>query len=293
MTRTLAATVLSILPCLGVYAQSVETHAEFEVASVKPSPPPDGKGITVGCSGGPGSRDPGMVSCQNMTLTMLVARAYNISYDQLVAPDWMEQEKFDIAARVSAGATQLQLAEMWQRLLADRFKLAVHREPRVVPKYDLLVAKGGPKFREHSEDPPPQDDATRPSGPNKVDRDGFPELTKPGMIGMNGRIRLYQTKMTMEQLAKIFSGQLSRPVTDNTGLTGEYEIRLSWLTESASAPAPPPPGKDGSPPHLPEGAVGPTLTQAIQDQLGLRLEAKRGPVEFLVVDHMEKSPTGN
>jgi uncharacterized protein (TIGR03435 family) len=214
--------------------------------------------------------------------------AYNISYDQMVAPDWMSQQKFDINARIQARANRDQVAEMWQRLLAERFKLAVHRESRVVALYDLVVAKGGPKFKKASEDPAPKDGASTETaharGPNKVDSDGFPELARPGMIGMNGRIRLYQTKMTMDQLAKTFSGQLGRPVTDDTGLKGEYEIRLYWVTDAA-----------GGPPSAttPEGAGGPTLMRAIQDQLGLRLEAKRGPVEFLVVDHMEKLPTEN
>src|SRR5581483_1580750 len=102
MFRVVAAIILSVLGEVGAYGQDAP-HVEFEVASIKPSPPPDGRGFSVGCEGGPGSRDPGMISCNNVTLTMLVAQAYNVSYDQLVPLDWMTQQKFDVVARVPAG----------------------------------------------------------------------------------------------------------------------------------------------------------------------------------------------
>jgi uncharacterized protein (TIGR03435 family) len=278
--KLLTASIAPLLVCLCGYAQSA-APAEFEVASIKPSPPPDGRGMTVGCGGGPGTSDPGLVTCENVNLTMLVTTAYAMSYAQVVAPDWMAQQKFNIQARVPPGTSKEQLPALWQRLLADRFGLAVHREPRVIPKYELLVAKGGNKLKPAGAEPPPAD-ASAPGTPRhppvKVDRDGFPELIRPGMIGMNGRIRLYQIKMTMDQLAKTIAGQLGRPVDDRTGLTSEYEIRLSWVDPSSGGP---------------ETLPGATLPQALQDQLGLRLEATRGPVEFLVVDHMEKLPTGN
>ena len=224
---------------------------------------------------------------------MLLGQAYNVSYDQLEALDWMAQQRFDIAAKVPAGAGREEVREMWQRLLADRFKLAAHRESRVVAKFDLQVGKDGPKFKEAAEDPAPNDaapaEAPRARGPNKLDKDGFPELARPGMIGMDGRMRLYATKMTMEQLAKLCSGQLGRPVTNTTGLTGQYEIRLYWVSDTGAAQ---PPARDGVAPSA-SAPAGPTLIQALQSQLGLRVEPKRGPVEFIVVDHMEKLPTEN
>ena len=256
---------------------------EFEVASIKPSPPPDGRGVTVGCSGGPGSKDPAMLSCRNMTLIMLVRDAYDIAYDQIVAPDWMSQVKFDIAARIPEGASKDQIGGMWQRLLIERFQLAAHREPRVVAKYDLQVGPGGPKFKKAGEEPPakPGDEAAlaRSRGENKINADGFPILEKPGMIGMNGRITMYSDRMTISQLAKTIAGQLQRPVTDSTGLNGEYEIRLYWVAEGASGPQ--------------DLMGGPTIIRAVQGQLGLKLESTRGPVEYLVVDHMEKLPSEN
>lgn len=84
---------------------------------------------------------------------MLVARAFNVRYDQLAALDWMTQQRFDIAARVPADASKAKVEEMWQALLIDWFKLAAHRASRVVAKFDLQVAKGGPKFKDAREDP--------------------------------------------------------------------------------------------------------------------------------------------
>ena len=267
-------TALPFLLCLAAWSQPA-----FEVASVQPSPPPKGNGITVGCGGGPGTTDPGIVNCKNVTLALLLPMAYRMSLDQIAAPSWIDGQRFDITARVPAGTTREQMANLWQKLLIDRFKLAVHRESRVVAQYDLLVDRGGPKFKPPEQSPDPNVDQERHSGPTKLDKDGFPILNRPGMIGEKGHLRLYQTKMTMEQLARTAAGQLGRPVTDRTGLEGEYEIRLSWLAEQA--------GKTT------DADLGPTLAQALRDQLGLRLEPKKAPVEFLVVDHLEKMPTDN
>jgi uncharacterized protein (TIGR03435 family) len=191
----------------------------------------------------------------------------------MTVPDWMGSRNFDILARAPAGATKDQVPQMWQSLLADRFQLAVHREPKTVAHYSLTVAKGGPKFTESVEQPvPPQGD----TGGSKVDKDGFPELNRPGMIGAaDGRISLYRPNATMDLLARLLAGQLGSPVTDETGLKGSYDIRLHWVRETA-----------------PEN-MGPRLAEAVPQQLGLRLEWKKGPVEFLVVDHIEKMPSGN
>ena len=105
MIRTIPLAVLSVLPWAGVFGQSTAASVEFEVASITTSPPPTGRGMSVGCSGGPGSKDPGLISCENVTLSMLVTQAYNVSFDQMVALDWMAQQKFDIVARVPARAS--------------------------------------------------------------------------------------------------------------------------------------------------------------------------------------------
>jgi uncharacterized protein (TIGR03435 family) len=276
-----------------LYAQS--TRLEFEVASIKPSPPPDGRGRTVGCIGGPGNGDPGLLTCRNMNLANLVSTAYKLSYYQLSAPDWMKDPfaTFDLSARVPEGATRDDLNTMMQNLLADRFKLVVHRESREIQQYDLVVAKNGPKFKE-APPPAPQPDAAGdakkgPAAPVKLGDDGYPVI--PGGAGgafMQGRARIYFPQMTMQLLAGQLSGQLGKPVTDATGLKGKYAIGMFWSTDDAARAAAPGPG------GVPVASdPAPTLMEALQDQLGLRLESKKGWVEFVVVDHAEKTPTEN
>jgi uncharacterized protein (TIGR03435 family) len=270
MTRSI---LLTLLAMAASHAQS----PSFEVAIIKVSPAPDGQGMSVGCSGGPGTKDPGLLTCENVTLALLMPSAFNINYDQIEAPDWLTQTRFNIVARVPAGATKEQVAQMWQQLFAERFKLMAHRESKTIAKYDLIAGKDGPKFKPAGNEPPAPVADTHQHSQQKVDSEGFPELAKPGMIGMNGRIRLYQTHMTMAQLARTISGQLGRPVIDSTGLRGEYEIRLFWVSEQATN----------------DGTAGPTILRAVQDQLGLHLQPGRGPIEFLVIDHVEKTPTEN
>lgn len=278
---------LFLLASAGSYAQS-PVKPEFEVASIKPSPPPTpGVGSMVFCRGGPGTNDPGLFICENYSHLSLVLHAYGIEYYQLSAPDWMVTTRFDLRATVREGATKEEFRLMLQNLLADRFKLKVHHETREIQRYELRVAKGSPKFQEAAsakEAAPPG-----PPGPPKRDQDGYPILGRGSSMAIMGdKARAHWPGMTMEMLAGLLAGQIHGPVTDMTGLAGKYDIDLYWNAGNklrASAP--------GADPAALPSDPGPTLRQAVEDQLGLRLESKKGPVEFLVVDHMEKVPTEN
>src|ERR1039458_6380226 len=139
MSKTSAA-----LLCAGlVYGQS------FEVASVKPSPPP-GPNRTMGRSvrGGPGSTDPGAITFTNIDLFSLVTLAYGINAYQLAGPDWLPAARFDITAKLPPATNREQYRLMLQNLLAERFKLAVHRDKKEGQAFDLVVAKNGPKLKE-------------------------------------------------------------------------------------------------------------------------------------------------
>ena len=122
---------------------------EFEVASIKPTPRGlgQGTGLPPGCHGGPGTNDPISYTCGNLSFSGLVSTAYSVRYDQLSAPSWADMARFDLRARLPQGATTEQLPLMLQNLLQDRFKLAVHRESRELPGYELTVASSGPKFK--------------------------------------------------------------------------------------------------------------------------------------------------
>jgi uncharacterized protein (TIGR03435 family) len=150
--------------------------------------------------------------------------------------------------------------------------------------------------------PPP------PPGPPKMGPDGFPMLP-PGMAGraalfgimMNGRMRGIAQQQTMKDLAGWLTGQLNRPVTDETGLTAKYDFTLTFSPEGLNSMGPmpmtmvgvPPPGGERGPAPNANDEPLPNLFAAVQSQLGLRLEAKKGPVEMIVIDHMEKTPTEN
>jgi uncharacterized protein (TIGR03435 family) len=277
--------------CFGAPAQTVSTRLEFDAASVKPSAKSEpGRPIRVGCSGGPGTKDPGLFSCGNMNLPNLITIAYSLDFYRVAGfPEGM-LGRFDITARVPDGATKDQFSVMLQNLLIDRFHLTVHHESREIAKYDLVIAKNGPKFREAPEPPPVDQDppAAPPPGARRftTDKAGFPVLA-PGRAGMamtNGRARMFEPRMSMKRLAAQVSAQMGKPVTDATGLAGEYEISMYWAAETLSV---------AKPDTADSPETGPTLVQALQEQLGLRLEQKKGSVDFLVVDHVDKIPEDN
>ena len=271
---------LAILAGCQAHAQSDAT-VEFEVVSIKPSPPPGGT-IFVKCDGGPGSADPTLFHCQNLSLTNLISRAYQLNYDQVSGPDWLRWQMFDLMAKVPAGTDDDQFRAMLRNVLAERFKMTAHRDSKELTVFDLVVAKGGPKLKatENSALAPASaygDTEGAPAAP-RLDKDGYPSLGgRPGFTMMRGRARVFQPKWTLEALAGMLTGQLGRPVTNATGLTGLYEISLYWSSDSGSA------DNDGAP----------TLMRAIQEQLGLRLEPRKGVVDFLAIDHIEKVPTAN
>lgn len=278
MTRAVILPLPLLVAWWAANAQS-PPRLEFEVASIKASP------LTyqfVRCRGGAGEDDPGMWACENLTLANYVIIAYRVRLYQLSAPDWMSSARFTLQAKVPEGTTREQQSVMLQNLLADRFKLKVHHEIRELQQYDLVVAKGGPKFKEAAS-PRQKDTPGTPgvSGPLKLDRDGYPDVVRAGysMAIMSGRARMYYRDITMEGLASQLAAQFGKPVTDATSLRGKYEITLSWSAEIG--------------PRADSNSDAPTLEAAVREQLGLRLEPKKGPVDFIVVDSSEKTPSEN
>ena len=283
MTRTILIAALPVLACCSSWAQPAGDSPTFEVASVKPSPPPEGGPLgffRVSADGGPGTNDPTRIDYRNMSMGNLVVRAYGIKHFQLSGPDWINSEMYDIVAKVPPGATKEQFSLMLQNLLVERFKLQIHRETKDLPMYYLGVAKTG-KLKPHAEAPPPADADKPPADaprPIKTDQDGYPVL-RPGttMAAMNGKARLQVDDKDLAWLVAQLSAQLGAPVHDDTGLKGQYDFALYWSTR--------PPAADAD--------TGPDLFAAVTEQIGLKLEKKKGPVEILVIDHAEKVPTAN
>ena len=268
----------------------------------------------MGMQGGPGNKDPELYRCNNCNIPMLIVAAYDIKHYQLTSPSWMDTVRFDISARVPAGATKEQFRLMLQNLLAERFKLTIHREQKDMQMYDLVVVKGGLKIKEAMEEPAKAGDADDPlpplggrggRGPN-LDKDGYPVIPKGCngciMVVGGGKARMHLEKETMQGFADMLSNQQGRPVTDATGLKGKYDFDVSFDMERMGpgrAGLPPPPGggvaagSGGDAPLSADSDMGVPLAGAIQSQLGLRLESKKGQVEMIVVDHAEKVPTEN
>lgn len=270
-------TVLFLLST-SLWAQN--TSPQFEVATIKMAPTPDGRGYSVSSRGGPGTQDPSLFTCHNWSASDLVSRAFDLARYELSAPDWMESARFDMSAKIPEGTTKEQFRLMIQNFLAERFKLTYHREKKEVSAYSLVVAKNGPKFKESVPIPPPEDSdrpAAKPS-PMKRGEDGYPVLPAgrdSTMAIMNGYASQRFGDATMEHLAMHLGFQLHAPVADATGLKGKYDFSLRWITD-----------------RMPEDA-GPNLFRAVQEQLGLKLEPKKTPIDVLVVDHFEKTPTEN
>jgi uncharacterized protein (TIGR03435 family) len=262
-------------------SQPVTAPQRFEAASIKPAT----QGGRARMEGGPGSSDPIRIHYSNISLRYLVMAAYRVGGFQLSAPAWLDAKTFELDAKLPRGATRAQLGEMLQGLLTERFHLAFHRERRVMSGYSLIVAKNGPKLTEAAErtsnDSADDFDPLPPAPPNELETDGEGYPVVPPREGSwlvalrSGRARTHQLSASMQDLAALLSKQLSRPVTDATGLKGRYEFTLSWM---AGGPA-----QDG-----PTADFGPDLLAAVQQQLGLKLEASKGPVEVLVIDHLER-----
>jgi uncharacterized protein (TIGR03435 family) len=298
--RNAVVILFTVLLSGAAWSQSVEAPLAFEVASIKQSPSSDLRGMTVGCPA-----DPGRITCTNVNLVYLVTMAYGIQRYQLsgLTPS-PNMERYEIAVKLPEGTTRDQIGRMWQKLLADRFKLAIHRETKEAQVYELVVAKGGLKMKEWVEPPPAGEDAApapkADSGPGsrpKLDKDGYPELgPTTSMAIMGSKARWHAVKATTAMIASMLAAQTGQPVNDVTGLTGKYEFTLSWFTGSGggrgAAIASQPEG--GSPlAGMNETDEGPSLIMAIQSQLGLKLEQKKGTIEMLVVDHVERAPTEN
>jgi bla regulator protein BlaR1 len=256
----------------------------FEVASIKPDKSGGATGFGLRYQSGSNFNATGV------TLEFLIRAAYRIEFNQIIGgPAWINSDRFDIEAKPDAAvAEQLQklnrddrnlaTGQMIQGLLADRFKLAMHHETRELPEYVLVVAKNGPKIREAT----PGD--TYSNGLKL--RDGTPG--GPGLVQMSpGHVAAQAT--TMDFFIHVLEQQLGTTVVDKTGLTGKYDIPLDWAPDtsqpSVAGGASPGPQGPGAPPS--PDASGPSVFTAIEDQLGLKLESQKGPVDVLVIDHVE------
>ena len=277
---------LAILLCGALSAQQtpIADQPAFEVASIKPVALSNSRSsCAYRMEGGPGSSDPERIAYRNISLATLIRLAYfsNIHACEpyvLSAPKWLDSEGFEVVAKLPPGVTWLQERVMLQNLLAERFKLAAHVESKLIPGYALVIGKDGPRFKESAVSSAPAP-STAPTARGETDKDGFPVPAPPGnwTIRRNALTRLHQMEADVPTFARQLRNILGRPVTDATGLTGTYDFTLTFSSDSAA----------------PDPEAPPDLFAALEQQLGLRLESSKAPINVIVVDHVEKNPTGN
>jgi uncharacterized protein (TIGR03435 family) len=264
--------------------RSFPARPGFEVASVEPAASADGKALL--------QATPGRLVMTNLALRRLILIAYDVKDYQLAGdPGWLDSGHYDIEAKADGNPSVREMeGPMLQVLLEERFNLALHRETRQLPVYKLSVGKSGPKFQPSragsctpyvTEAPP----ATTRQGEPLPNFCGFRRTAADGLNRiLDGR------GVTMAALATTLSrtyvSTLGRNVVDGTGLTGAFDIYLKWAMDPAEGP---PTGAGGA--TLPD-LTGPSIFTALEEQLGLKLESTKGPVEVLVIDHIEK-PSGN
>ena len=249
----------------------------FDAASIKPCPTQPPNRLDIHPPGGPGTSDPGRIHYEWTSLKRLLMNAYDVKDFQISGPDWLASTRFDVQATMSPGTTKAQFREMLQNLLTERFKITLHHETKDLPMYSLIVAKGGPKL-----------DTT-----HRVDNYGFPAAApqqgaRMMELGMKDRGRLVAYQQTTQDLADHL-GLVGRPVIDSTGLTAKYDFTLTFSLEGLGI-APPPPGTGAS---GADSDAPPDIFSALESQLGLKLQSKKGPVDLIVIDHIEKEPTAN
>jgi uncharacterized protein (TIGR03435 family) len=232
----------------------------FDVASVKASP-----------SGAGGERrmrqniqvSPGTVTMHSASLKSCIAWAWHVFDYEVNGPDWLDSQRYEIAGKAAGAATEDQLRLMMQGLLQERFKLAIHRQTKELAAYVLVPGKNGPKVQE-----------SKTEGETSIE---------PNQRQMSVTIQ----RAPVSQLVEMLSNVLRAPVVDQTGLKGRYDLTVNIAKYAADMAAQ---GKSL------DGAPADPLTlisMVLQEELGLKLEAKKMPLDLVIVDHAEKAPVEN
>ena len=280
---------MTLLASVAAFGQSPSARPEFEVASVKKSAPaqPDQFNIGVHIDGA-------MVRYSYLPMRSYIRMAYGVKDYQVLGPDWLGTENYDIAAKLPDGATRSQLPEMLQSLLAERFKLVLHRDTRELPVYALVVGKNGPKLKESAPDP---DADAGPGAKGNVDvavtvgRGGGAIDLGRGSLVSYGRDRMEAKKVTLTALADWLTRLLDRPAVDMTGIAGTYDFSLEYsLEELRNLLRSSTGGARELPAGIPDSG---TSIFASLEAVGLKLEQRKAPIEVVVVDRIERTPTEN
>ncbi len=259
----------------------------FEEASIKPAELSDQHRIDVRMSA-----DAGMLRYTNVSLQDCIRTAYRVKSFQIEAPGWIGNTRFDITAKLPEGSSQDQIPEMLQSLLADRFKLTMHKETKEHAIYALVVGKGGAKLK-------PAEIAPSDPGPSANRGGGVPRGSM--MVAVDGEgAHLKAASATLGGLGEMISRFSERPIVDMTGVKGNYDFDLVFSPENLRGvqgaggrvlSGPGGEGAGGGPADAASDKAG-SIYDSVQ-KYGLKLEPRKAPMEMIVVDHLEPKPTEN
>ena len=300
-------------------AQTPAPAPAFEVASVKPSEPITPAMMASGKLHAGMKIDGKRVDIGNFGMMQLICKAYDVKSYQVTGPAWISAvglagQRFDIVANLPEGATKEQVPQMLQALLAERFKLVIHRETKDQPVYALVVAKGGVQLKE-SQAPAASPDGAAPNPAVTGSSTATFSQTKGGMVASDGAghtqkivpaadgksMRVEITGATMAELAEGLTPMVDHPIVDQTEMIGKYDVALDLTMEDmmnaarkmgVPVPAGGGPGDASKPAELASDPGGGSIFKTIQS-LGMKLEPRKVPLTFIVVDSVEKTPTEN
>jgi uncharacterized protein (TIGR03435 family) len=276
--------ILAFLACPLLFAQS----GEFEVASIRPAMPltPDTNlGMHV---------DGAQIRVTYFSLKDLLAMAYPVKFEQILGPEWLPSERFDIVAKLPDGTTRAQIPGMLQTLIRDRFQMKMHRDKKEFPVYSLEVSKSGSTLTEAPPDPDIEPGFA--TGNMTPDGGAFFNYGKGVVFAFAGN-KIECKKLSITLFTDTLSRYMDRPVVDMTGLKGRYDFILNlspedfrsmYLRSAISAGVPVPPDLL----RMLAGSSFDSLNTALQ-KIGLRLQSGKALLDVLVIDSIQKKPTDN
>jgi uncharacterized protein (TIGR03435 family) len=274
-----------------LFAQA-PSNLQFEVASVRPSQPSPTDRVDIGLH-----LNGAQVRINTFPMREYIARAYRVKPYQVTGPDWIISEKYDVNAKLPDGATADQIPEMLQKLLEERFQLKVHREKKELPVYVLSVGKAPLKIQPTA---PDASDTAR-KGELNVAASGSAagvavDLGNGAYYNFaNGKFELH--KVSMELLARSLERYVDRPILDSTGLAGNYDVMLNVTPEDAQTMMIRVGVNSGVslPPQVIQAMENGSIASLLDafEKLGLKMEARKAPVDVIVVDQGSKTPTAN
>jgi uncharacterized protein (TIGR03435 family) len=288
--NAMSRTALGIVTTVAAFAQN-SPRPEFEVATIRPS----AQGLQDGATAGV-RIDGAQFRAATLTLKDYIGMAYRVKLYQISGPDWIGSDRFDISATLPPGASA-QIPEMMQRLLEDRFQIKVHREKKDFPVYVLEVAKGGLKMQESAPDPNAEDANAPLTISGSGSAQGISVNLGRGSSYAFANNKFEAKRVAMAMLAEVLERFVDRPIVDMTDLKGSYDVSLPVTDEdyrimliragvNAGVSLPP------QALRLLDGASTPSLFDAMQ-KLGLKLDARKAPLDMIVVDDARKTPTEN